>query len=250
MSVSPLEALLKRDRLVIGAALVLLTVLAWAYLFSIGGEMAAMPGMNMMTPSLTFAMWAIMMVGMMTPSAAPMILIYARVARDAAVRGQPFASAGWFAGGYLLSWTVFALIAAAGQGLLERAALLTPAMSLASRQIGGAILIVAAVYQWTPLKDSCLSQCRNPLIFIQQHGGFSRTVSGSLKLGFQHGVYCIGCCWTLMTLLFVVGVMNFLWIAGLAILVLLEKAVPPGRLIGRIASFGFAAFGLWLLANG
>jgi predicted metal-binding membrane protein len=181
------------------------------------GEIAGTPAIAPWSaPEFAFvaSMWIAMMIGMMTPSAAPMILLYARVSRSAAAEGKPFASAAWFAGGYLLAWSAFAIAATGAQWLLEQALLIGPMMGAASRLAGGVILLVAGLYQWTPLKDACLGQCRAPLSFIQQHGGFQREATGSLRLGIQHGLYCIGCCWALMALLFVGGVMNPLWIAG------------------------------------
>jgi predicted metal-binding membrane protein len=251
-----LEAALRRDRVIVLAAIVALTAAAWAYTIWLADDMN-MGGMDMtglrmipagagwMMPAaapwsaiefaLTVAMWAVMMVGMMTPSAAPMILLYARVGRQAAVQRKPLAATGWFAGGYLLAWAAFSLAATLGQWGLQRTALLTPAMQSASAILGGAVLIAAGIYQWTPLKHACLERCRAPLQFIQHHGGFRRDAAGSLGVGLRHGLYCIGCCWALMALLFVGGVMNLLWIAALSILVLLEKIVPAGLLIPRAA---------------
>jgi predicted metal-binding membrane protein len=268
MSDTALEAVLRRDRVVVIVALAIITALAWADLAWLAGDMA-MGGMDMtgyrmipagrslMMPAdapwqpiefgCVFAMWVVMMIGMMTPSAAPMILIYARVGRQAATQGKPFAASSWFVGGYLLAWTAFSLVATTTQWALERAALLTPMMESASFRLGAAVLILAGLYQWAPLKETCLSQCRSPLLFIQQHGGFRREPHGALALGFRHGMYCIGCCWTLMALLFVGGVMNLFWIAVLAILVLLEKVVPFGRIIARVAGLAFIAGGVWLL---
>lgn len=259
-----LETLLKRDRAIVAAALLGITGLAWAYLVWIGNSMKMpgasmpdMPGMNIAAPAFrawtagdfgfTFAMWAVMMVGMMTPSIAPMVLLYARVGRQAALQNAPFAAAGWFAGGYLLGWTAFSLVATVVQALLERAALLTPMMTASSVRVGGVILVAAGIYQWVPFKVSCLKQCRSPLAFIQNHGGFKRDAAGSLGLGLRHGFFCIGCCWALMALLFAGGVMNVLWIAAIAGLVLIEKVVPAGRMIGSVAGIGFLLFGLWLL---
>jgi predicted metal-binding membrane protein len=263
-----LEAVLRRDRIVVVAALAIITALAWADLVWLANDMG-MGGMDMtdfrmipagqglMMPAGTpwqpiefgyvFAMWVVMMIGMMTPSAAPMILIYARVGRQAAIAGQPFAASAWFAAGYLLAWTAFSLAATSAQWALQRAALLNPMMESASNILGGIVLIAAGLYQWTPLKDTCLSYCQTPLAFIMRHGGFRREATGALALGFRHGVYCIGCCWALMVLLFVGGVMNLLWIATLAVLVLLEKVVPFGRLVARLAGIAFIAGGAWLL---
>src|SRR6202043_620285 len=133
--------------------------------------------------------------------------------------------------GYLLCWTGFALLATCAQWVLERTALLAPATARASGTLGGLVLLTAGLYQITPLKTACLSQCQSPLFFIHGHGGFRPERSGSFRLGLRHGAYCVGCCWALMALLFVGGVMNVLWIVGLTALVLLEKLSPPGRIL-------------------
>jgi predicted metal-binding membrane protein len=268
MSGGSLEAVLRRDRVIVIAALAIVTALAWADLVWLANDMW-MGGMDMtgfrmipagqgwMMPAsepwkpfefgYMFAMWAVMMIGMMTPSVAPMILVYARVGRQAALQGQPFAESAWFACGYLLSWITFALAATSAQWALERAALLTPMMESASNILGAVVLIAAGLYQWTPFKDTCLSYCQAPLTFIMRHGGFRREATGALALGFRHGLYCVGCCWALMTLLFVGGVMNLFWIAALAVLVLFEKVVPFGRLVARLAGLALIAAGVWLL---
>ena len=270
MNGTALETVLRRDRAIMIAALAALTALAWADLVWLANDMA-MDGMDMtgfrmipagqglMMPAsapwqpiefgYVFIMWVVMMVGMMTPSAAPMILIYARVGRQAAAEGKPFAASGWFAAGYLLSWTAFALAATPAQWALERSALLTPMMESASNILGAIVLVLAGLYQWTPLKEACLSHCRSPLVFIQSQGGFRRDAPGALALGFRHGIYCIGCCWALMALLFVGGVMNLFWIAALAILVLVEKVLPFGRIVARLAGAACIAAAVWLLIH-
>ena len=274
MGEAAIEHLLRRDRLVVATALAVLTVLAWAYTLwaartmDVGGigDMGGMdmPGMGAkmgmaLVPAfrpwtgfdflVMFVMWAVMMIGMMTPSAAPMILIYARVGRQAASQGKPLAATACFAAGYLLAWTAFSLAATAGQWVLERAALLTQMMAPASDVFGGIVLIAAGLFQWMPLKEACLKHCQSPLGFIMQHG-FRQDVWGCLGLGFRHGIYCVGCCWALMALLFVGGVMNVVWIAGLTLFVLMEKVVPLGRLISRAAGAGLVAWGAWLLFIG
>jgi predicted metal-binding membrane protein len=229
--------------------------------------MEDMPGMNMgagetgmaLTPALRpwsptdfavmLSMWIVMMVGMMTPSAAPMVLLYARVGRQSALQGKPLAATGYFFAGYVLAWVGFALLATLGQWALEKALLLTPMMSSASGLFSGVLLVVIGLYQWTPLKDACLRQCQAPLQFIQRHGGFRREPRGSLMLGLRHGVYCVGCCWALMALLFVGGVMNVFWIALIAIYVLAEKIVPIGRTLSRLAGAALGLTGLWILAT-
>jgi predicted metal-binding membrane protein len=268
MVTATLETVLRRDRIVVAAALVGLTALAWAYVLWLAADMdmggmdvsdfRMIPaGMGIMAPALSpwrwmefafvFAMWAVMMVGMMTPPAAPMILTYARLGRQAAVADKPLAATGWFVTGYLLTWISFALAATLAQWALDRAALLDSTMTSVSNVLGGGVLIAAGIYQWTPLKDVCLAKCQSPFLFIQQLGGFRGDAAGATLLGLRHGVYCVGCCWVLMALLFVGGVMNVLWIALLALLVLLEKLPPFGRWIARAAGVAFLTTGVWML---
>jgi predicted metal-binding membrane protein len=266
-----LIAVLKRDRLIVGMALALLAALAWAYLLRLNGTMTTLqPGMantdmsgmagsampmNMPGPGawdsahigFLFVMWATMMVAMMTPAVAPMVLIYTRVGRQARVQGTPFAPAAWFAGGYLLAWVGFALLAALAQYELARALALSPAMRVVDRFAAGSVLVLAGLYQWTPVKDVCLAHCTAPLSFIQRHGGFQPAAAGSFRLGLRHGLFCIGCCWLLMALLFVGGVMNMAWIVVLVAVVIAEKLVPAGRYFSR--GLGLAAIfaGIWVV---
>lgn len=239
---SPLELALRRDRLVIIGALLALTLLALGYTWWLGTgfDMSGMMSPDFIPWSAAhfafmFVMWVVMMIGMMTPSAAPMVLLYVAVGRNSAGKGRAFAPASAFVGGYLLSWAVFSLAATLLQWLLESRALITPMMAGTGRVLAGMTLIAAGVYQWLPIKQSCLSQCRSPLSFVQRHGGFQASARGSLRLGVLHGAYCVGCCWTLMILLFAFGVMNFYWIAGLMIFVLLEKVVPHPQAVSRVA---------------
>jgi predicted metal-binding membrane protein len=264
---SALEAVLRRDRAIVVAALAIVTALAWADLVWLANDMG-MGGMDMtgfrmipaglgwMMPAsapwqpiefaAVFVMWVVMMIGMMAPSVTPMILLYARIGRQTAGESRPLAASGWFALGYLLSWTTFSLAATTAQWALERAALLTSMMESASKFLGASILILAGLYQWTPFKDACLSYCQTPLGFVLRYG-FRREPTGALALGFRHGLYCVGCCWAVMALLFVAGVMNLFWIAALSALVLLEKVVPFGRVLPRLAGIAFIAGGAWLL---
>jgi predicted metal-binding membrane protein len=270
MAGATLEAILRRDRAIVAAMLTVLIVLAWSYVLWLAADMdmggmdmsgfRMIPaGMGLMKPAtapwnaiefmFVLAMWAVMMIGMMTPSATPMILLYARVGRQAANSGKALAATWWFASGYLLVWTAFAFAAAFAQWLLDRERLLTTAMAGSSGVFGGIVMIGAGLYQWMPLKDACLRQCQAPWLFIQRHGGFRADGFGSLLLGARHGAYCVGCCWALMALLFVGGVMNVMWIAAITIYVLTEKIVPAGRAISRIAGLGFFAWGVWLLTD-
>jgi predicted metal-binding membrane protein len=262
---SALETVLRRDRAIVVAALAALALLCWVWLAwlaasapmassmsdSAHGSMAGMQAGQMgWSPTqllAMFLMWAIMMVGMMAPSVAPMILIYARVARQASRRGKWFASSAWFAFGYFLAWIGFAMLATLVQWGLERALLLSQAMTSASEPVGGAVLVAAGLYQWSPWKSACLSQCQTPLSFIQRHGGFRGTRHGAVLLGLRHGGYCIGCCWALMSLLFVAGVMNLLWIAAIGALILAEKLIP-GRHFQRLTGLALIAGGIALIA--
>ena len=194
-----------------------------------------------------FAMWSVMMVGMMTPSVAPMVLLYAAAGRKAAESGAPFASTGWFFAGYLAVWIAFSALATLAQWVMTDVALLTPMMATASAAFGGVLLVVAGLYQWTQFKTACLRACQSPLGFLTAHGGFRAEPRAAVRFGIAHGAYCLGCCFALMILLFVGGIMNLLWIAGLTILILVEKIVPAGRLIPRVSGAVIIASGLWLL---
>jgi predicted metal-binding membrane protein len=254
-----LPLILRRDRLPAVAGLVGVTALAWLYLGWMTHAMPEMAGMaQMVMPMIepwsaadwlaTFLMWAIMMVGMMLPGAAPMILLYDRVRERQEAKGASLAATGVFALGYLLAWTLFSLGATTTQWALEQAALLSPIMASASPWLGGGFLIAAALYQWTPLKHACLVHCRSPIAFLAHHWHSGR--SGALRMGLHHGLYCVGCCWVLMALLFVGGVMNLLWIALLALFVLLEKVMPEGELFSRLSALLLAGASVLVILAG
>jgi predicted metal-binding membrane protein len=177
-----------------------------------------------------------------------MIFMYARVGRHAESQSTPLISTVWFVASYFLVWVAFALLATLVQWALERTALLDPAMSRTSNVLGGLMLVAAGSYQWTRLKDICLTKCRMPLAFLMRHGGFRRDLPGCLLLGLRHGAYCVGCCWALMALL--LGVTNLLWMVLLALLVLLEKVSSLGRQIAALAGIALVAAGAWLLSIG
>ena len=274
---SALERLLKRDRTMALAGLAALCALAWLYILTGAGlgmsawEMTTlslfphreapdmtpdMPGMDVgdapMAPApwafatwaLMIAMWWIMMIAMMAPSATPTILLYARANRHALAQGRDkFAPTGAFAADYLLAWLGFSAAAAALHWALERAGLVSAMrMGSQSRWLSSAVLIAAGLYQLSPLKHACLSHCRAPASFLARH--WRPHVSGALRLGSLHGGFCVGCCWMLMALLFVGGVMNLTWIAALAVLVLVEKALPAGRWVGRAAGAALISWGI------
>ena len=247
-STTSLEAFLKRDRWFVLAGLVGVTALAWAYLATMVADMSAM-AMPTYAPWsvldfwLMFVMWAVMMVGMMLPSAAPMILLYATISRRQRGRGHVFAPTGVFAAGYLVAWTAFSLAATALQWALEQAALLSPMMVSTSPYLGGALLIAAGVYQWTPLKHACLENCRAPAEFLSR--SWRNGTGGAIAMGIHHGIYCVGCCWVLMGLLFAIGVMNLLWVAFITALVLIEKIAPGGHRFARIVGALFVTAGTY-----
>ncbi len=265
MPESFLEALLRRDRVVVIGGLALVTVLAWAYLLGLAATMDDMSGTAMgatsaaasMSPEFRawtgrdfvfmFLMWAVMMVAMMVPSASPMILLHAKVNRQQGDAGAARLGTAAFTLGYLLAWTGFSAVATLLQWGLERLALLSPMMASTSVLLGAGVLLAAGIYQLTPLKAACLAHCRSPLHFVMHH--WRRGTRGALVMGLDHGIYCIGCCWFLMALLFVGGVMNLLWIAGLTVLVLLEKVVPRGELVARTAGVGLLVAGGLLLVR-
>jgi predicted metal-binding membrane protein len=248
-------AVLRRDRAVALAGLAGVAVLAWIYVIRMADVPAhaamAMPGMDdggRAGLAWLVGMWAVMMIAMMLPSAAPTILLFATVSRRRRLQGVPGTSVAIFTLGYLLVWTAYAAGAATLQWLLHRAALLSPAMASASPLLGGGLLVAAGVYQWMPLKAACLSHCRSPLGFFaaEWHEG----AWGALRMGMRHGSYCVGCCWLLMALLFVAGVMNLLWVAAIAGFVLLEKLMPGGERVGRMVGVVLVFWGVWVIRGG
>jgi predicted metal-binding membrane protein len=255
------ESILRRERIVLGGCLVAMTVLAWLYLFHLGSSMSKMdmggmdmPGMNMpgmdmrgmdmagmdmtgiqpwtfATVFLLFVMWSVMMVAMMLPSASPMIFAFLKVNRGRQAANRPFVPVTIFLLGYLAVWTGFSAVATAAQWGLHRAALLSPAMAATSPLLNGGLLIAAGIFQWTSLKLACLRGCRSPLSFLMGEWRDGRW--GAFMMGLRHGTFCVGCCWFLMALLFVAGVMNLLWVAVIALFVMAEKILPKGELLAR-----------------
>ena len=253
---APLLDLMLRQRVVIAAALAGLTALCWLYLFVAAADMRAMGDMAMPMPMepkgavdlvLLLLMWWVMMAGMMLPGAAPMILVFATINRRRRAQARPYAPTALFAAGYLLAWGGFSVAATLAQWGLERAALLSPMdMTATSARLGGLLFLAAGLYQLTPLKQACLLVCRSPFDFVVNH--WRDGAAGALRMGLSHGLYCLGCCWILMALLFAGGVMNLLWVAVLAAVVLIEKLFPLGVWMARIGGVLLAAYGIGLLA--
>ncbi len=255
----------RRDTIVIWVCLTIVTALAWAYLVYLDRQMAssmehdrmmAAMGMAMDEPMnmswrsadlfFTFAMWAVMMIGMMAGSAAPTLLLFASAK---ARRGEPGVSTAAlvFGFGYLAIWTGFSALATLGQWGLHQAALLSPGMSAASPGLAGGILIAAGLYQLTPWKRMCLTHCRSPLGFLMAN--WRDGIRGAFQMGMRHGAYCVGCCWGLMCLLFAVGVMNLLWVAALTVFVLFEKIGPARAIVSAIAGAAMIVGGIVLIAG-
>ncbi len=274
MSDTPLEAVLKRDRAIVATGLLVLAAFAWIYTISDArgmGEMGVpstgtgettmssdamsavvMPMTEAWTPRqalMVFVMWAVMMVAMMVPSAAPMVLLFAALNRKKQEREMPYVPTSLFLAGYLVVWVAFSALVTLAQWGLQRAALLSPMMVSTSAIFGGAVLIAAGIFQWTPLKNACLYHCRSPLSFLTSH--WRDNAAGAFRIGLHHGAYCVGCCWMLMLLLFVTGVMNLVWVTLIAAFVLAEKVVPAGvaLAVSRSAGAAVVAWGIAVISG-
>jgi predicted metal-binding membrane protein len=257
------ESVVRRDRLVTGVGLVITVGLAWAYLLRDAAEMQAMAGearlhaaMGMADPRVwgfqawlgLFAMWAVMMAAMMLPSAAPVVMLVLGVYRRRNTQ-QARSSTLAFILGYLTVWTGFSLAASVVQLALHRAALVGADMRIASGTVSGLLFLAVGIYQWLPIKHACLAHCQSPLGFLTQR--WREGARGGLEMGLRHGAFCLGCCWLLMVLLFVVGTMNLIWVAALTALVLVEKlAQRGGAVLGRLAGVAMAAWGAYVLFAG
>jgi predicted metal-binding membrane protein len=259
-----LEQVLNRDRLVVLFALAAVVLLAAAYTVAgVGMDMSAltmtrmaieMPGMMMEPAHWTaayaatmFLMWWVMMIAMMVPSATPAILLYSTVARKQQGGTRPFLATWFFLAAYLFVWAFFSLVATALQWALEQVGLVTGMMEIGTPVIAGTVLVAAGLYQLTPLKQACLRHCQHPVMFVMHH--WRPGNAGAFAMGLRHGAYCLGCCWLLMALLLVGGVMNLLWIAGIAIYVGVEKMAGRWRLLPNLAAVALVGSGLWLIAG-
>lgn len=250
-----LNSLHRHDRAIVVALLLGVTLAAWSYLLvGVHMPMPEMAGMAMPMEApdwsighflLMLAMWSAMMAAMMLPSAVPMLLFYDSIAQQRS--GPAIGLTALFALGYLIVWFCFSIGAVVLQYALDRASLLSPLMQATSTVLAGTVLIAAGLYQWTPLKHACLRHCRSPLDFVLTQWRSGNR--GALSMGLRHGAFCLGCCWVLMLLLFVGGVMNFAWIAGIALFVLAEKLSPAGHWIGKAAGVILIVWGGLVLAS-
>lgn len=257
---SALSPMPDRERWIIGGALAGIAAIAWAYMIyeargmSLGGVCKCL-GLQMGGTALAdwsagsllplFLMWAGMMVAMMLPSATPMILTFAAVSRNRRRQERPYVPVTIFVAGYVAIWVAFSVLAAIAQWILHREALLSPAMASSSAGLGGILLLAAGIFQFTPLKHACLTQCRAPFDFIMTR--WREGARGAFRMGVEHGLFCAGCCWALMALLFVTGVMNIVWIAAITLLVGLEKLFPRGIWLSAATGVILTAWGAWVL---
>jgi predicted metal-binding membrane protein len=261
-SASALESILKRDRLIVIVGLAAVASLAWAYtLAGVGmgmnafqmtamGDAAAPASPAPWSPVralVVFLMWLIMMIAMMLPSAAPVALLFAAIVGKRKAPPGPELGAAAFVAGYLAVWGLFSAGAAAAQWALEMSRLLTPMMQSTSAVFDGALLLAAGAYQLTPLKQACLGRCRQPIAFITQY--WRSGTGGAFRMGVAHGIFCLGCCWFLMALLFVGGVMNLYWIAGIATYVMAEKLLPRQRWLSAAAGWALIVLAAAILAR-
>jgi predicted metal-binding membrane protein len=239
---------LRHERWLVLAGVVAVAGLAWLDLWRRARGMMdmAMPEMEPWSPAefgAILAMWLVMMVAMMLPSASPMLLLFAGTQRERTTSGAP-ATVLAFAGGYLLVWGGFSVAAAALQAALQQSMLVSGDLAMVGVWVPAGVLALAGVYQLTPLKQACLVHCRSPLGFLLGH--WRDGIGGALTMGLRHGAFCLGCCWALMALLFVVGVMNLAWIAILALLVLAEKVLPHGVWLSRASGVALLAWAAWV----
>ena len=257
-----IERVVKHDKSVVLGGLTAVVVLSWTYILSGAGmnlsafEMTAMSGdggMATMVPAvwdfgyagLMFIMWWVMMIAMMLPSATPMVLLFAGMNRRQREKGNPYVATAYFASAYLIVWAGFSVVAVALQWGLEALALLSPMLISASTVFGAGLLLAAGIYQLTPLKQTCLKNCRSPLEFMMIR--WRSGSDGAFRMGIEHGLYCVGCCWFLMGLLFFGGVMNLYWIIGIAVFVMVEKTIPAGHWVSYGVGVLLILFGLTVL---
>lgn len=244
-----------KDRLIIFSGLAVITVFSWAYMIHMAMNMTG-TGMTMTKPCLMhwgigdiihlFVMWTIMMAAMMLPAATPMIMIFVTVNGQQSNGENPLIPTWFFILGYLAVWTAYSAVATLAQWGLHLSALLTHHMVITSPLLGGLLLIAAGIFQWTPFRDACMSKCRSPLGFLMTEWREGRR--GALIMGLKAGLFCVGCCWLLMILSFVLGVMNMIWMAALTAFMLLEK-ITDNKWLSRTAGLILVAWGLWILGR-
>jgi predicted metal-binding membrane protein len=246
----------RTDRTAVLLSLGAITVIAWILTVQLAAGMAMPPApmdvaSAMAPPGSPFAlvsgMWAAMMVGMMVPSATPMVAAFTAWTRRGPINGSRAGAVTSLLGGYLLVWLGFSLLAAILQVALERAGLLTAMGTTTRPALGGTVLVTAGLFQVTPWKASCLRRCRTPLGFLIAE--WREGAQGALVMGMRHGGYCLGCCWALMLVLFVVGTMHRVWMAAIAVFILAEKVAPRALRLHYAAAAILVGWGTWMLAT-
>lgn len=241
------------ERLVVGGSLVAVALVAWAYLFYDARGLSGTDCCTLLSATGTsasalvglFTMWSVMMIAMMLPTALPMVLMFAAVARNRRRAGRAYVPVSIFVAGYIVVWCAFSGAAAAAQWFLHRQALLSPAMATNSAFVAAVLLFAAGIFQFTNLKNACLAQCRSPFEFIMTR--WREGWRGALRMGIEHGAFCAGCCWALMLLLFLVGVMNLYWVALLTTVVAVEKMMPTRARISAALGAILIGWGLFIL---
>ena len=263
---SSFERILKHDRVVVLSALIVVMMLAWIYTIAGVGmkmnalQMSSMPNLitsdapiminyhswDSMQFILMLAMWWLMMIAMMLPSATPTILLAAALNRRSQSGKAPYGKTAYFTVGYLTAWFIFSLIAVFCQWLLEYTGIMTNMMQNSSQLLAAGLLVMAGIWQYTPIKQACLRHCRSPVDFLTRYRRPRNT--GAFIMGLHHGAYCLGCCWFLMGLLFVVCIMDVYWIIGLTLFILIEKLFSKGPLFGQVSGIVMIAAGIIILA--
>lgn len=251
-STSALERLLRHDRLLMLAGIALVVAMAWVYLLAGAGIDMSMAGMEMdpmpWSPAhavIVLIMWWVMMIAMMVPSATPTVLLFITMKRRGETLRSPSAEACVLLSGYLLAWLGFSIAAMFIQWVLESLNWMSMEMASSSAVLGGTILLAAGLYQFTPIKIACLRYCQSPVLFLSRN--WRPGALGALRMGLRHGMYCVGCCWFLMGLLFVSGIMNLVWIAAIALYVAFEKLLPVGRRLSMAAGAAMIFSGVMVL---
>jgi len=256
MKNSKIESLLQSEQLLAFSCLAIVIVISWVYMLHMSWRMFETVGDITLACLVrwgpediahSFVMWAVMMVAMMLPSAAPMILMFMVVNRLQGETQRPVIPMGIFVLGYFLVWTSYSALATLAQWGLHVAALLSHHLVITSPLLGGILLVAAGIFQWTPLRDACMSKCRSPLGFLMAEWREGRR--GALIMGLKHGVNCVGCCWLLMLLSFVLGIMNMVWMTILTVFMLVEKTFPGGQWVSRTAGLILLVWGLWVTAE-
>ena len=257
-STSIADTVIKRDRNVVIAGLSAVILIAAIYTINMAQvyngmaatmlqqhDHAAHGGDNFLN---LFIMWTVMQVAMMSPTAIPMILMHTKVERNRNPERSPILRTAFFLIGYIVMWAGFSAVFAVIQVLLQTTALLSPAMASTSPWLAGGILLAAGLFQFSKLKEVCLTECRTPVMYFMLE--WREGDSGAFMMGLKHGLHCIGCCWVLMALLFVAGVMNLLWMAIITAFVLIEKLTSKGDVFGRVSGIGMTIWGVAIILLG